>query len=37
MSEPSVDRRLEPFTQDQVIAGLGIYASQASSYTTLLW
>lgn len=37
MSEPSADRRLEPFTRNQVIALLGIYAGQVGSYTTLLW
>jgi hypothetical protein len=33
----SADSALQPFTRDQVVALLGIYAGQISSYTTLLW
>jgi hypothetical protein len=33
----SEDSVLEPFTRDQVVALLGIYAGQVGSYTTLLW
>lgn len=33
----SANSVLEPFTRDQVVALLGIYAGQVSSYTTLLW
>jgi hypothetical protein len=33
----SENSALEPFTRDQVIALLGIYAGQVGSYTTLLW
>jgi hypothetical protein len=36
MTRP-VDPKLEPFTRDQVIALLGVYAAQVGSYTTLLW
>lgn len=37
MTKAPVNPTLEPFTQDQVIALLGVYASQVGSYTTLLW
>lgn len=37
MTKAPVSRTLEPFTQDQMIALLGVYASQVGSYTTLLW
>jgi hypothetical protein len=33
----SANSALEPFTRDQVVALLGIYAGQVGSYTTLLW
>ena len=33
----SADSELQPFTRDQVVALLGIYAGQIGSYTTLLW
>ena len=33
----SANSALEPFTRDQGVALLGIYAGQVGSYTTLLW
>lgn len=37
MTKAPVDPMLEPFTRDQVISLLGVYAAQDASYTTLLW
>jgi hypothetical protein len=37
MARSSIDPELEPFTGDQLINLLNIYATQVGSYTTLLW
>lgn len=37
MTKAPMDPGLEPFTRDQVIALLDVYAGQVGSYTTLLW
>jgi hypothetical protein len=37
MARSSIDPKLEPFTGDQLINLLNIYATQVGSYTTLLW